>query len=292
MATTLTVTAIADYVKEHKDELLVKAALGGKSLEYADIMTNVAFKDAIPYLDSEIVLGDGSECGFTPDGSDVFGKRFIETHPVKVHKEYCNKDFRKTIYGEQIKWEAGRLDLPVAQKIAESNMNKIQDAVEDMVWQGNSTVGVTGWIADAGEASVEFAEGASASAKVDAMVAALTVAMLKKGVNLFMSYTDFRAYVQESNSTCCANRPIVDAASESIKYVGDSRITIVPVLGLEGTGNMVAASAKNLIYATDIENSENVYKMAEDEKEDKTWFKVEFLAGTAVRYKDEVILGA
>ena len=296
MATTLTISALADYVNTHKDELLVKASVGGKSLEYAELMTNVAFKDAIPYLDSEVVLADGSACGFDPQGSDTFGERYVETHPIKINKSWCPKDLRKKIYGDQIKWEAGRMNLPVEQAFAESNMNRIQDAVEDLVWQGNSELGVTGWIDDAkGEelvTDVEFAEGATTIAKIDAMVAALPIKALKKGVNLFLSYTDFRNYVAEQNASCCANRPIIDASAENLKYVGDSRITLVPVIGLEGKGVMVAATADALVAATDIENSENVYKMGQDEKTDEVYFKVEFLFGTAIKYPDEVVFGA
>lgn len=293
MATTVTISALADYVREHADELIVKASAGSKSLEYAEIMTNVAYKDALIYLDSEVVLADGSACNFDPQGADTFGERFIETHPIKVNKSWCKKDLRKKIYGDQIKWESGRMQLPVEQAFAESNMNRIQDAVEELVWKGNSQLGVTGWLADADETEnkVEFSEGATATAKIDAMVAAIPVRALKKGVNLFVSYSDFRAYVAEQNASCCANRSIIDANSETLNYVGDSRIVIVPVMGLESTGKMLAASKGALIYGTDLENSDNVYKMVEDEKDGSVAFIVEFLAGTTIKYIDEVVLG-
>jgi hypothetical protein len=74
-----------------------------------------------------------------------------------------------------------------------------------------------------------------------------------------------------------------------MKYFGDSRITIVPVEGLEGASvAAVAATKRTLIYVTDIENSENVYKMWTDDQTDKVMFKVEFLAGTAIALADEV----
>lgn len=296
MATTLTISALADYVKEHADELLVKASLGAKSLEYAEIMTNVAYKDALIYLDSEVNLQDGSDCSFDPDGSDTFAERYIETFPVKVNKSWCPKDLRKKIYGDQIKWEAGRMNLPVEQSFAESNMARIQDAVEDLVWKGNETIGITGWIADLSDededtVKVTFPAGTSVAGCVDLMVLNIPARALRKGVNIFMSYTNFRSYVMESNNSCCVNKPLIDANAESVKYVGDSRITLVPVFGLEGTDVYVAAAADNLIYGTDIENSENVYKMGQDAKTDEVYFKVEFLAGTAIKFPDEAVIG-
>ena len=146
MATTLNISGLTDYVKTHRDELFVKATAGAKTLDYVDIMTDVKWKDAIQFLDSEIVLADGSVCGFNPQGSDVFTERYIETKAVKVEKEWCAKDFEKKVQGLELKWEAGRENLPASQKLAESNMNRIQDAVERLVWRGNASLGIDGWI--------------------------------------------------------------------------------------------------------------------------------------------------
>lgn len=296
MATTLNISGLTDYVKIHSDELFTKATAGARSLELVEIMPDVKYKDALQYLDSEIVLADGSVCGFNPQGADNFTERYVETKPVKVEKSWCAKDFEKKAAGLQLRWEAGRETLPFEQKIAESNMNAIQDAVENLVWKGNSSLGIAGWLAQAtGETlvtDVAFASGSTTIAKIDAMVAAIPARALAKGVNIFMSITDFRNYVAEQNSSCCANRPVMDAAAESIKYVGDSRISLVPVAGLEGTGKMVAATEDALVYATDLEGSENVYRLWFNEETEKFNMRVIFKAGTAIKYPDEVVLGA
>lgn len=293
MANTLNINTLPDYIKEHRDELFIKAVLGSKTLGLVEIMPNVKYKDALNYLDSEVVLQDGSACGWNPQGSDTFSQRYIETKAVEVEKEYCWKDFEKKYMNYQLLWEAGREKLPFEEKIAESNMNAIQDAVEDLIWQGDATLGISGFVADArAEASaVTFETGATASAKIDAMVAALSFAMLKKGVNIYMSPTDFRAYIQEQNGVCCANKPVLDAASESITYFGDSRIKLIPVIGLEGTGAIVAATPDALVAATDVEGSESTYRMWFDEKEEKFMFRVLFRMGTALKFPDEVVLG-
>lgn len=294
-ANTLDLSLLPDYINEHKDELFVKATLGTKTLDYVEIMPNVKWKDAFNYLDSEIVLQDGSECGWNPQGSDVFSQRYIETKAVEVEKEFCWKDFEKKYMNYQLLWEAGREKLPFEEKIAQSNLAAIQDAVEELVWQGDQTIGINGFLADAEEVSastVTFESGETVSAKVDAIVAALTIKMLKKGVNIYMSYADFRSYIQEQNGACCVNKPVIDAASESIKYFGDSRITLVPVIGLEGTGAMVASTPDGLVYATDVEGSERAYRMWFDEKEEKFMFRVLFRAGTGIKLPDEVVLGA
>lgn len=291
-----TISIVTGYTAEHKDELLTKATMDAKSLRYIDVMPNVKYKDNIHYLDSEIVLADGSVCGWNPQGSDVFSDRTIETKAVKVEKEFCFKDFEKTYANYQLKWEAGRETLPFEQKFAESNMNKIQDAVEELVWKGNSTIGISGLLADIDAESgttitLTGATGETATNLINAVVAAVPAVALKKGVNLFLSYTLFRKYVAEQNANCCANRSVIDAALEEMKYVGDSRINIVPVQGLEDAAKIyiVAAPADAMVYATDIENADNVYRMWFEERDEKFDFRVLFRAGTGLRWADEIV---
>lgn len=289
MANTLNVTALPEYVNQHKDELFVKSVAGGKSIEEISIMAGVKHKEALHFLDSEVELA-GATCGWNPAGSDTFTEKYVEVKPVSVQKEFCWLDMKEKYMNHQLLFEAGREKLPFEQKIAESNMNAIKDAVEDLVWKGNSTLGLDGLVKQIKDSSatieVTVGAGATVTDKIDALVAGVPMEALKKSVKVFLSYTDFRAYVAEANSTCCANRPIIDAASESIKYVGDSRITLVPVIGLEGANFMVASPAGELIYATDIEGSEGVYRMFYDEKNRTFNLDVLFNAGTAIRRDD------
>lgn len=292
MATTLTVSGLPEYIQVNRDELFVKSVAGFRSLDYIDIMPGVKHKEAFNYLDSTVVLADGSECGFNPQGSDTFSQRYIEVHPVEIEKEWCWKQFKEKYMNHQLLWEAGREKLPFEEAIANSNVAAIQEALENLVWQGNASLGINGFINDAKAVSattVETATGETVTERIDNIVAALPVAMLKKGVNIYLSLTDFRNYVQEANGTCCANRPVIDAAVDSLTYAGDSRITLVPVSGLEGTGVIMAATKDALVYGTDLEDSDKVYRLWYNEDEEKFRFRVLFMAGTGIRFIDEVI---
>lgn len=294
MANTVDLSGMGEYIRQNENQLFVESTVGAKTLDYVDLMLNVKHKEALNYLDSQVVLA-GAACGWNPQGTDTFAQRYIEVHTIEVEKEYCYYDFKQYVINESMKFEAGRETLGSwEEKIARSQVEAIKAEVEKMIWQGNSGASVTGFLADAAAVSattVEFASGATAVDKVDALVASLSAKMLAKGVNIFMSFTDYRNYILASNSTCCANRPILDAASDEITYAGDSRVKLISVLGLEDTGKMVAATADALVYGTDLEGSETAYRWLFDEKEDKFLFKVMFNAGTAVRFPNEVILG-
>lgn len=294
MATTVTISGsvISDYVNVHKDELLTKATLDARTLRFLDIMPNVKYKDVIPTLDSTVTLQDGSQCGFNPTGSDLFGEKTIETVALKSEKSYCWKDFEKSWANYLLLWEAGRESMSYEEKIANHNLGLVQEAIEEMVWQGDSGLSFTGIIelaTDASASTIEVTGVTSASTigeAVDAVVAAMPMSALKKGVNVFLSYENLRKYILEENKACCSRDPR-DAASDEISYIGDSRVTLVAVNGI-GQDYVFGAAKDAIVYATDLEDASNVYRMWFNEETEKFNWRVLFRAGIAFRYDDEV----
>ena len=288
----INVSALPEYIQENRDELFVKAIASTKTLDYIESMLGVKGKAALNYLNSTIVLADGESCGWNPQGDDTFTQKTVETKLVAVNKEFCAKQMRSKWMSYDLSLAAGRENLPFEQKIADSNVAAIKKAVEKLIWQGDTGLSLDGLLKQikAEGSSIKVNSGTTIIEKIGKVIAAIPAGALEKGVNVFMSYTDFRSYVEAKNAECCANMPIIDANVDYLVYAGDSRIKFVPVAGLEGTNKIVAAPYDALVYATDVEDSEGIFKMWFDEKEDKFLFKVLFTAGTAVKYNDEVVL--
>ena len=288
----INVSALPEYIQENRDELFVKAIASTKTLDYIESMLGVKGKAALNYLNSTVVLADGESCGWNPQGDDTFTQKTVETKLVAVNKEFCAKQMRSKWMSYDLSLAAGRENLPFEQKIADSNVAAIKKAVEKLIWQGDTGLGIDGLLKQikAEESAVKVNGGTTILEKIGKVIAAIPAGALEKGVNVFMSYTDFRSYVEAKNAECCANMPVIDANVDYLVYAGDSRIKLVPVAGLEGTNKIVAAPYDALVYATDVEDSEGIFKMWFDEKEDKFLFKVLFTAGTAVKYADEVVI--
>ena len=288
----INVSALPEYIQENRDELFVKAIASTKTLDYIESMLGVKGKAALNYLNSTVVLADGENCGWNPQGDDTFTQKTVETKLVAVNKEFCAKQMRSKWMSYDLSLAAGRENLPFEQKIAESNVAAIKKAVEKLIWQGDTGLSIDGLLKQikAEGSTIKVNGGTTIIEKIGKVIAAIPAGALEKGVNVFMSYTDFRSYVEAKNAECCANMPIIDANVDELVYAGDSRIKLVPVAGLEGTNKIVAAPYDALVYATDVEDSEGIFKMWFDEKEDKFLFKVLFTAGTAVKFADEVVL--
>ena len=288
----INVSALPEYIQENRDELFVKAIASTKTLDYIESMLGVKGKAALNYLNSTVVLADGESCGWNPQGDDTFTQKTVTTKLVTVNKEFCAKQMRSKWMSYDLSLAAGRENLPFEQKIADSNVAAIKKAVEKLIWQGDTGLSLDGLLKQikAEGSAIKVNSGTTIIEKIGKVIAAIPAGALEKGVNVFMSYTDFRSYVEAKNAECCANMPIIDANVDELVYAGDSRIKFVPVAGLEGTNKIVAAPYDALVYATDVEDSEGIFKMWFDEKEDKFLFKVLFTAGTAVKYSDEVTI--
>ena len=294
---------LPEYVNAHTDELLTKAVLGATTLDYISIMPNVKSKDSLTYLSSTVEFQDASVCGFNAAGDDTLSNRTIEVAPIKVNKTYCEKDLRKTAINHGLLFEAGRETLPFEEKFMDGNITAINVELEKEIWQNDATDLFPGFIYQtvAGDASVgaidaSLAAGYGADDIIDAAYDKLPTVVLEKGAVIFVSHTTFRNYVKVLNATCCANRPLMDAAAKEIEYPGDSRVKIVPVAGLEGAKDSnskdalaYATWAKNMVYGTDVEGSENVFKFWYSDDDDLFKFKVLFNAGTAIAFPDEVV---
>lgn len=288
----INVSTLPDYIQANRDELFVKAIASTKTLDYIESMLGVKGKAALNYLDSTVVLADGESCGWNPQGDDTFTQKTVSTKLVTVNKEFCAKQMRSKWMSYDLSLAAGRENLPFEQKIADSNVAAIKKAVEKLIWQGDTGLGIDGLLKQINteEGAVKVSGGTTILEKVGKVIAAIPAGALEKGVNVFMSYTDFRSYVEAKNAECCGNMPVIDANVDYLVYAGDSRIKLVPIAGLEGTSKIVAAPYDALVYATDVEDSEGIFKMWFDEKEDKFLFKVLFTAGTAVKLADEVTI--
>ena len=297
------VNTLSEYVNIHKDELLTKAVLGANTLDHVEKMLNVKFKDQLNYLDSTVVLADGTVCGWSPQGDDTFTARTIEVVPLTVQKEFCWKDLRKYWMNEQLLFDAGKESLPFEEKFTENNIKAINAELEKQIWMNEKSAeggnalfdGFVKLITDAaGSHKVDLTAGYTAIDIVDKTYAALTPVMLLQGVTIFLSHSTFRNYIQALNAVCCANRAIIDANADSIMYPGDSRVKIVPVTGLEGAAATkvlaVASPEANLVYATDVDGSENDFRLWFDEKESKYLMSVLFNAGVQYKFDDQLVI--
>lgn len=290
MANTIVKTSLPDYVATNTDELLVKSMLGAKTLDYVEIMTNVKYKSALNYLDSTVVFADGSECGFNAQGSDVLSQRTIEVKPIKVNKEWCDRELLSTYANHNNLVAAGRETLPFEEKFVAANLDAIKAELEKTIWNGNEELEVEGYLDIAGAEEGIIKVSGAADELIDKTYNALKEETLNRGdVVIFVDPTLFKKYVQSYNANANSARPIVDAAAGEMAYLGDTRVKVVAVAGLAGKNAAVASYRSNFVYGTDVEGAENAFKLWFSDDKDTFCFKVLFNAGVQIKFPAEVV---
>lgn len=126
---------------ENNDEVLAKVLFNSDSAKYFNIQTGVTAEQAIVKLDTSIVLGDGSDCGFEAQGSDTFTNRMLKPEFIKVNKEFCPKTLLKTWQHSQVKMNAlGQAEeMPFETLIINTNLETLAVENEKLIWEGDKT---------------------------------------------------------------------------------------------------------------------------------------------------------
>lgn len=293
MADTIVRTSLPEYVNQHTSELLIMAMTGAKTLRYIEQMLGVKFKTTLNILNSSVVFADGQECGFNAEGADTLSQRVLTALPIKVNKEWCPRTLIDTYANHELRLVAGGEVMPFEKKFVNSNLAEIASELDKLIWQGNDTLGAQGFVdlASALDSGVVTAEGANIVDLVNAVYSAIPTEALDRGAVIFMSETNYRAYVSALNAECC-NGTIYDASTGEMRYKGDSRVTLVGVGGLEGTNYVVASAKDNFVYGTDIRDAHATFKLWYSDDADLFRFKVLFNAGVQFKFPDEVVFGS
>lgn len=293
MANSIVKTALPEYVEQHASELLIKAMTEAPTLKHIDKMYGVKGSTSLNVLNTTIVFGDGAECGFEPTGADTLSQRVLAAKPVKVQKDWCQRSLNDTYANYQLLFKAGAETLPFEEKFVESNLAQIAKELDKTIWQGNDTLDIEGFvdIATASDSGVLTASGSGVVAAIDAVYTKIPTDALSRGAVIFVSETNFRAYVADMNANCCGNRPVLDASEGVLPYAGDSRVKIVAVSGLEGTNYAIGSAADNFVYGTDIEDSHASADLWFSEDNRSFRFEVLFTAGVQYKFPNEVVLG-
>lgn len=297
------VASLPDYVANNKEVLVNKfGLLGNGTRQRISIQTGVKGKAALNYLAMDVVLQDGSECAFTPEGSAELTQREIETALIKVDMEFCPRKLRGK-YAEYLirinAIEEGN-KLPFEEYIMDYIIDSINDRIEKMMWQGdtaktgdNTLKWIDGYLklagAEEGVIDVAIASGKTAYEAILDVYMALPEGILDMNPEIYVSPAIFRKFVQEMVAKNWY-QITVGAPQDEFTLPGTD-VKVVKTKGLAGTQNIVGTFPKNLFYGTDMEGDEEDIDLWYS-KDDRL-FKLEALwsSGVQIAYPDMLVLG-
>ena len=299
------VTGLAAYIQDNRDLLIKNFALVGTATRRRiSIQTGVKGKAHINFLELAAVLQDGSACAFNAADELALSQREIVTAAIKVDGEICPRTLRGTYAEYLIRINATSEELPFEQYIIDAIVAEVNKKIEKLIWQGDTASAdpnlkwINGFLKQAGaDANVipVTITGTPASAYADilAVYNAAPEEALERGLSIFVSPAEFRAFVQAlvTNNYYHYSGPQDSYPDEFIFPGTDARVVRTPGLAGLASEAMLATFPRNLFYGCDVEgDSEDIDIWYS--KDNRTFrYEVLWNSGVAYAFPDQIVLG-
>ena len=293
------VTALPNYVEEHRLPLIAKSVLRGKTIELVQVETGVKSDTALNLISASVTFGDGSSCGWTPTEGVSLSQRKLVPVFVKVNQAFCDKNMLKKWASYEVTLAAGRNTLPFEEQFLEEISNSINEQIEKMVWQGDSANGSSriecdGYLKhiEAGGSGAKIltdTDGTTAYNRIKEVYNALPARVVdKEDTVIFVSNSLYREFINELVASNLYHfNP--DYGQGEYPLPGTS-IRVIAVSGLDGTNKIVAGRLSNFFYGVDAEDDKDTLDLWYSKDNQEFRLAVCFAVSTQIAYPDEIVL--
>ena len=293
----INVTALNNYVEEKRLPLIAKSFLRGKTIDLIQIETGALQDTALNLVSASVTFGDGASCGWNPTDGVALSQRLLKPTFLKINQAFCDKDLLKKWASYEVKLAAGREQLPFEESFMEEIANAINESIEKLVWQGDSSndnepdgflkILETG---GSGVVSVTWTAGTSAYNKIKAVYNKIPANIIdKEDTVIFVGEETYREFIQD---LVAANLYHFSPDYKAGEYmVPGTSIRVIAVNGLNGTGKIVAGRLSNFFYGVGAEDDKDTFDFWYSQDNREFRLAVYFAMAVQVAYPNEIVLG-
>ena len=282
------VSTIGGYSDQVGGELLAKALIGGTTAGIVNVRTGIKGTQALNLLDSTPVFQAGN-CSLNPSGTTTYTQHSITTCPETLYETLCYKDLFATYQSMLMKAGQTQETVPFEEMILDLKRKQIEQRVETQLWQARTASGdcfngfaflisqntgntfANAVASSSGTTFTTAAYGVSGNpiTEVDELINVLDAnALSREDLVVFMSYANFRKYVQALTKANFFTNYIGSAeiTSNMSAVHPNTNIKIVPTLGLNGKNQVVIGPAEYMVYGVDLLSDETL----------RAWYSIDF----------------
>jgi hypothetical protein len=302
------VSSLTDYVNEQSTDLISRLYFEKTSSDYFTLQSGVKKTDALHLLAVTAFPQDGSGCTPSASGDVTFSDRNLTVGQITYYSGFCMKDLIPKY--TQILLRNGNAeteDMVFEQEVANSIISTIMEHNEVADWQGDTGSGdiyinrydglikiidAAGTAVD-GNTTSETSITSGASGNIDTIITNICnarPAKVKSAPNqvLFVGQDNFDKYVDTLNAKNLFHVNATDWANYTVSIPGKN-VTLVGVVGLDGTDRMFLGTQENFFLGFDLQNDEEEFDMWYEKKDDKVYYRVKFKRGVQVAYPNEIV---
>lgn len=305
------VSALADYTKQNAQNLVTSSVLGAKTIDLikqaSNVMVGVKSSETINIMDTDTLFQAGSNCGFTASGTTTFTQRTVTVGKIKVNESLCPKDLEAKYLQEALPRGSRYDSIIFAEQYSQRKAQKIAEALEKAVWQGDTTsldtqlLHFDGLIKQVNAGAVQAnalafinpvataITSANVLAVMDAVYAAIPAAVVDKDdVVIFCGMDVFRTYTIALKNANLFHYNYDGKANGEFTLPGTT-IRVIATPGLNGTSKVYAMRLSNIFFGTDLLDEQERFDIFYAREADAVRFIAEFKAGVNVAFPAEVV---
>jgi hypothetical protein len=283
------VSTIGGYSDQVGGELLAKALIGGTTASVVNVRTGIKGTQALNLLDSTPVFQAGN-CSLSPSGVTQFTQHSITTCPETLFESLCYKALFQTYQSMLMKAGQTQEEVPFEQMILDLKKKQIEQHVETKLWKATTAGGdcFNGFAYMISQAtgntfhnsiasssgttfsnSVAYGTSGNPITEVDDLINVLDDnALVREDLVVFMSYSNFRLYVQALTKANFFTNYIdgTDVTSNMKAIHPNTNIKVLPTLGLNGSNQVTIGPAEYMVYGVDLLSDETL----------RAWYSLDF----------------
>lgn len=293
----LNVSTLSNYVEEKRLPLIAKSFLRGKTIDLIQLETGVLQDTALNLVSAQVEFGDGASCGWNPTEGVALSQRLLKPTFLKVNQVFCDKDLLKKWASYEVKLAAGREQLPFEEKFMEEIANAINESIEKLVWQGDTshTNEPDGFLkileaGGSGVVSATWTAGTSAYNKIKTVYNAIPANIIdKEDTVIFVGEETYREFIQD---LVAANLYHFSPDYKAGEYmVPGTSIRVIAVNGLNSTGKIVAGRLSNFFYGVGAEDDKDTFDFWYSQDNREFRLAAYFAIAVQIAYPNEIVLG-
>ena len=293
----INVSALNNYVEEKRLPLIAKSFLRGKTIDLIQIETGVLQDTALNLVSAQVEFGDGASCGWDATEGVALSQRLLKPTFLKVNQVFCDKNLLKKWASYEVKLAAGREQLPFEEKFMEEIANAINESIEKLVWQGDSshTNEPDGFLkileaGGSGVVSATWTAGTTAYNKIKAVYNAIPANIIdKEDTVIFVGEETYREFIQD---LVAANLYHFSPDYKAGEYMVPGTSTrVIAVNGLNSTGKIVAGRLSNFFYGVGAEDDKDTFDFWYSQDNREFRLAAYFAIAVQVAYPNEIVLG-
>ena len=293
----LNVSTLSNYVEEKRLPLIAKSFLRGKTIDLIQLETGVLQDTALNLVSAQVQFGDGASCGWNPTDGVALSQRLLKPTFLKINQAFCDKDLLKKWASYEVKLAAGREQLPFEEKFLEEIANAINESIEKLVWQGDSshTNEPDGFLkiletGGSGVVSATWTAGTTAYNKIKTVYNAIPANIIdKEDTVIFVGEETYREFIQD---LVAANLYHFSPDYKAGEYmVPGTSIRVIAVNGLNSTGKIVAGRLSNFFYGVGAEDDKDTFDFWYSQDNREFRLAAYFAIAVQVAYPNEIVLG-